>query len=60
MISVKAIAVKTIGLGCIVGDTCNHIAQRIDDKGTYFEVVIHENRKVRYRKDAWKLTQHPV
>lgn len=53
---VTATAFKTIGLGCIEGDTHTHEAQRVEDKGTYYEVVVHEALTIRYTKKAWVLT----
>lgn len=54
--TVMATAVKTLGLGCINGDrhTYKHVA-RVEDCGTYFAIVFHENRKVRCNKEAWSL-----
>lgn len=54
--TVTAASLKTIGLGCIKGDTHTHEAQRVEDKGTYYEVIVHENRSIRYTKNAWALT----
>ena len=54
--TVTATAFKTIGLGCIEGDTHTNEAQRVEDNGTYYEVVVHENRTIRYTKKAWVLT----
>lgn len=60
MINVKATAVKTMGIGCIAGDTHEYVAQRIEDEGKYFDVVIHENRQVRFSKEAWEIKINPV
>jgi len=52
---VTATAIKTLGLGCIVGDTKTVIAERVEDRGMYYEVVVHRNRQIRFVKDAWVL-----
>ena len=54
--TVTATAFKTIGLGCIEGDAHTNEAQRVEDNGTYYEVVVHENRTIRYTKKALVLT----
>ena len=55
MMKVKAIAIRTAGLGCIEGDTHTDNAQMVMDKGTYYEVYVHENRQIRYSKKDWRL-----
>ena len=53
---VIAEAKKTIGLGCIKGDVHEHNAVGVKDNGTYYEVYIHENWQVRYKKGVWRIT----
>ena len=53
--TVKATAIKTYGLGCIAGDTKEYQAVRVEDRETYWNIVIHENRAVWLAKDAWKV-----
>ena len=49
-------AKESRGLGCIKGDrkVYEHV-RNIEDRGSYWELIIHENRSVRVRKADWKV-----
>ena len=55
---IQITALVTAGLGCIKGDR-KLIAgvRRIEDMGSYWNLVIHENRQIRVSKMLWKMEE---
>lgn len=54
--TVKLIAKRTAGLGCIEGDKTTYKGvKRITDKGIYCELYLHENRQVRVNPNNYTI-----
>ena len=52
---VKITAPKTIGFGCVKGESKTYEVQKIEDRGSYYNLVIHSNREVKVKKDNWNI-----
>jgi hypothetical protein len=53
---IKAYTTIKRSVGNVIPGTTEIIeAQTMEDKGSYYSVVIHENRERRYSKKYWKV-----